>query len=197
MIAAIRGVLEARVGDSVIVRVGGVSFQIQVPATTLSLLGPVGEEVHLHTHLQVREDGLSLYGFASRQELELFQTLLGVIGVGPRVAQALLSALGPDELRGAIAAERADILSRVPGVGRKTASRLILELRGKLEAPPSAMPRAEEEVMAALTGLGYSVAEAEAAIRVLPGVEMSLEEKIRLALQSASGGVSPSLSQEP
>lgn len=185
MIAAIRGVLEARTGDSVIVRVGGVSFQVQVPAATLSALGPVGEEVHLHTHLQVREDGLHLYGFVTRQELELFQTLLGVMGVGPKVAQSLLSALGPDDLRGAIAAERADLLARVPGVGRKTASRLILELRGKLEAPPTygGGPRTEEEVLAALVGLGYSVAEAEEAIRALPGVEMSLEEKIRLALQ--------------
>src|SRR3990170_974299 len=107
MIAGIQGILEARVGDSVIVRVGGVSFQIQVPTTTLAALGSImGEEVNMHTHFQVREDAFHLYGFATRQELELFQALLGVAGVGPRVALALLSALGPEELQGAIAAER-------------------------------------------------------------------------------------------
>ncbi len=194
MIAGIQGILEARVGDSVIVRVGGVSFQIQVPTTTLAALGSImGEVVNLHTHFQVREDAFHLYGFATRQELELFQTLLGVAGVGPRVALALLSALGPEELQGAIAAERADLLARVPGVGRKTASRLILELQGKLTTPPSGMGRAEGEVMAALTSLGYSTAEAEEAIRALPGVELSLEEKIRLALQELGG---PSLPRE-
>ncbi|MFQ5826323.1 MAG: Holliday junction branch migration protein RuvA, partial [Dehalococcoidia bacterium] len=104
-----------------------------MPASTLSRLGRVGEEVHLHTHLHLREDNIALFGFASEEELALFQSLIGVSGVGPRLALSVLSTFSPQELTLAIMGGNIDFLAQVPGLGKKTAGRLVLELRGKLE----------------------------------------------------------------
>jgi len=188
MIAGLRGKLEARGADYAIVNVGGVSFQVHVPTSTLARLGVMGEEVHLHTHLYIREDVMALYGFASPEELELFQMLITVSGVGPRLALALLSALNPDRLALAIANGNADLLTEVPGIGKRMADRLVVELKGKLEgwagAVGAPVAASNTEVVAALRSLGYSASEAASAVASLPDdPELSTEDKIRLALQ--------------
>lgn len=189
MIAGLHGTLESRSTDSAIIRVGGVSFQLFMPTSTLSSLGAIGEEVHLYTHLHVREDNIALYGFASAEELGLFQMLIGVSGVGPRAALGMLSALKPNELALAIVSGDIDLLSQMPSVGKKMASRLVLDLKGKLErvwvgAPAALVAEGNAEVLAALTSLGYSLTEAASAIAALPdSPDLIIEEKIKLALQ--------------
>jgi Holliday junction DNA helicase RuvA len=189
MIAAIQGTLQHRGTNWAIVKVGGVSFQVYIPGSTLSRLGAVGDEVHLHTYLHFREDNMALYGFATAEELGLFQAFISVSGVGPRVALALLSALSSEQLALAIASGNVDLLSQVPGIGKKVASRLVLELKGKIEKSwvgVSASPLSQEsaEVVVALTALGYSLMEATQALDAIPdSSELSLEDKVKLALQ--------------
>ncbi len=193
MIATLEGILEYRGNDSVIINVGGIGFRVYVSSSTSSQLGAVKGRVSLYTHLHVREDNISLYGFASSEELALFKNLISVSGIGSKLALAMLSAFNPEQLIVAITSGDIDLLSRAPGVGRKMASRLVVELRGKLEKEwkDVALPLAPEsaDVIAALTGLGYSVAEATKAISRLPDPDgLSLEEKIKMALQQLSGG---------
>lgn len=189
MIAGLHGTLESRSTDWAIIKVGGVSFQVYMPASTLSALGAIGEEVHLYTHLHLREDSLALYGFASAEELKFFQMLIGVTGVGPKAALAMLSAMNPNELTLAIATGNVDLLAQVPGIGKKMAGRLVLELKGKLEsawvgALVSPIAEGNAEVIAALIGLGYTSSEATSAVAALPdSPDLTLEDKIRLALQ--------------
>ena len=185
MIAGLEGKLQSRSTDGAIIKVGGVSLQVYMPASTLSTLGAIGEAVHLHTHLHLREDNVALYGFATTEELELFRSLIGVSGVGPKVALAILSALNPGQLALAIASGNVDLLSGVPGVGQKMAGRLALELKGKLEGIMISTPaEGDAEVVAALTSLGYNASEAASALASLPdSAELSVEEKIKLALQ--------------
>jgi Holliday junction DNA helicase RuvA len=189
MIAAIEGTLDFR-GDSwAIIKVGGVSLQVHTPASTLSQLGAVGERVQLYTHFHLREDNIALYGFTSKQEVDLFKMLIGVDGVGPKVALAILSALSPEQLALAIASGNIDMLTQLPGVGKKTAQRLVLELKGKLDKEWAGVEKPylgedSAEIMAALTNLGYSAAEASRAIAALsPASDLALEDKIKLALQ--------------
>ncbi|MBI5284084.1 MAG: Holliday junction branch migration protein RuvA [Chloroflexi bacterium] len=193
-LARLRGVVEEKGDDWVIVAVGGIGLLASVPATTAEAL-VAGEQASLFTHLHVREDALTLFGFATRDDLVLFEQLIGVSGVGPRVALGLLAALDYAELTSAVAGGRADVLRRVPGIGQKTAERLVLELRDKvtppaggIEAPLTAAkkPLADAEVVAALMGLGYSQAEASAAAERLPEdaePELPVEERVRMALQ--------------
>jgi len=193
MIATLEGTLAYRGDDSVIINVGGIGFRVYVSSSTSSQLGAVKGRVSLYTHLHVREDNISLYGFASSEELALFKNLISVSGIGSKLALAMLSAFNPEQLIVAITSGDIDLLSRAPGVGRKMASRLVVELRGKLEKEweDVALPLAPEsaDVIAALTGLGYSVAEATKAISRLPDPDgLSLEEKIRMALQQLAGG---------
>lgn len=189
MIASIRGTLEARSADAVVVAVGGFSLRLLVPASTLARLGPVGETVCLQTHLYVREDNLALYGFATAEELQLFELFLTVTGVGPRLALALLSGAPVDTLRLAIGTGNADLLTGIPGIGKKLAGRIVLELKGRVDvrgvpAPAVASATADAEVLAALTGLGYSVADAQSAIQTLPADQsLTVEQKIVLALR--------------
>lgn len=186
MIAGLEGTLESRTAGGAIIKVGGVSLQVHMPSSTLASIGAIGEQVHLYTHLHLREDNVALYGFASPEELELFQMLIAVSGVGPKVALAMLSAMNPSQLALAIATGNVDLLSQVPGVGKKMASRLALELKGKLEGIWVVAPTAQgdAEVIAALTTLGYTTSEAASAVATLPDTpELSVEEKIRLALQ--------------
>jgi Holliday junction DNA helicase RuvA len=193
MIASLRGKVASLGSDGAVIDVGGVGFQVYMPTSTLSALGVVGEEVKLHTHLYLREDNVTLYGFASTDELALFQTLLGVSGLGPRLALALLSAMNVEQLSMAIATGSADLLTVVPGVGKKLAGRLILELKEKIGAGWIATPAAQvaqenADVLAALTALGYSVAEASRAVATLPpDQDSNLEDKIKLALQYFGG----------
>jgi Holliday junction DNA helicase RuvA len=186
MIASLHGTLEALGNDWVIVNVGGVGFQVFVPTSTLTSLGSVGDTVHLYTHMLVRDDSISLYGFSTPEGLGLFETVTGVSGVGPKLGLALLSAMKPEELVAAVGTGDVDVLTTVPGIGKKTAGRLVLELKDKIAA--GGVPvllqsvRGNADVLAALTSLGYSVAEANRAIATLPPAETDLEEKVRLAL---------------
>ncbi len=193
MIASIHGVLEARRADQAIVRVGGFSLRIFAPSSTLGRLGEPGSEVTLHTHFQVREDGMALYGFTAEAERDAFEQLLNISGVGPRVALALLSSMDAQTLYQAIADENLQRLSLAPGVGKKLASRLVLELKGKLPTlagvggagGPIAGGSIQAEVLEALMGLGYSTAEAQAALRKIPQDRaMTLEEQVTFALRS-------------
>jgi Holliday junction DNA helicase RuvA len=190
MIAALKGVLEDKTADSLIVEVAGVSFRVCVPAATLGAAGEPGAGIKLHTHLHVREDALTLYGFVTAQERAFFEQLLTVSGVGPRVALSLLSAYSPETLRGAIAAGDLDLLSRVPGIGRKIAGRLVVDLKGKLDVgrlAPS-VPIADTELLDGLVRLGYSAMEAQAAVQALPRDRAyTTEERLRLALQFFGG----------
>jgi Holliday junction DNA helicase RuvA len=193
MIASIHGSLEVLEIDWAIINVGGIGFQVYLPTTTLSTLGNVGEEVRLHTHLHLREDGVTLYGFISTADLGLFQILIGVTGLGPKLALAMLSTMDAEKLSLAIATSSTDLLTEIPGIGKKMANRLILELKEKIGAGltnPPTTERAQEsaEVIAALTALGYSVAEANQAVATLPPTSnLSLEEKIKLTLQYFGG----------
>jgi len=190
MIASLHGKLESLGGDWAVINVNGTGFQVYMPTSTLSTLGTIGEEVHLHTHLALREDSVTLYGFNTAEELELFQTLIGVSGLGPKLALAVLSAMSVEQASMAIATGSIDLLTVIPGIGKKMAERLVLELKDKIGAGLIATPAAQlaqenVDVIAALTSLGYSVSEASRAIASLPpSSDLSLEEKVKLALQS-------------
>lgn len=187
MIAMLRGVLERREEDAVIVDVNGVGYYVHVPASVMNRLGREGAEVSLYTHLHVRENELSLYGFSTVDQRALFQQLLTVSGVGPKVAVGLLSAFSPDQLRMAIAEGNVSLLTQAPGVGKRTAERMILDLKGKIDlaelVPVSGPSLADAEVIAALESLGYSRSEAQEALRNLPDGDLSLEQKITEALR--------------
>ncbi len=189
MIVALEGILETRGIDSVVVKVGPLSLLVSVPGSTLSRLGTIGDKVHLHTHLYVREDIIAMYGFASADELALFQNFISVSGIGPKAALAFLSTLNVEQLASAIVSGNVDLLTQVPGIGKKMAGRVVLELKGKLEkgwagAVTPALTPEDADVVAALTTLGYSLKEATQAVAGLPNVEeLDLEEKVKLALR--------------
>jgi Holliday junction DNA helicase RuvA len=197
MIASVRGILRSSGADHVVIETGGVGFLVYAPRPVLANLGPIGEEVFLQTVLIVREDALTLYGFASTEQRALFETLLGITGVGPRVALALLSSATPDEVRMAVAQNDTARFSRVSGIGKKMAERLVLELKGKLDvknlptaaAPlPPAAAAANSELIDLLVSLGYSSTEAGAAVAALPAdAPPDLEERLRLALRYFGG----------
>lgn len=193
MIASLQGTLESLGTDWAIINVNGVGFQVYMPTSVLSTLGAVGEEVKVHTHLHVKDDGVALYGFGSADELMLFQMLIGVSGLGPRLALAMLSAMSVDQISMALATGSTDLLTTIPGIGKKMADRLILELREKIGAgliATSAVQFAREnsDVLSALISLGYSMTEASRAVTTLPTAgELTLEEKIKLALQYFGG----------
>lgn len=193
MIASIHGTLEARRADQAIVRVGGFSMRVFVPASTLSRLGDPGSAVTLYTHFQVREDGMALFGFSNETERDAFEQLINISGVGPKVALALLGTMDSQALYKAIADEDLQRLSLAPGVGKKLAARLVLELKGKLPAltgpggtgAPAAGGNLQAEVLEVLVNLGYSTAEAQAALRKIPQDHpMTLEEQVTFALRS-------------
>jgi Holliday junction DNA helicase RuvA len=187
VISRIRGVVLSLKPPLAVVDVQGVGFRVSCSQAALDAL-TLGRPCDLHTHLIVREDELALYGFASEEEVELFSLLLSVQGVGARTALAVLSKLPPEALRQAIANQQVETLARAPGVGKKTAEKIIFALRGKLgglDALPAGVPLSavDAEVIAALTALGYSVAEAQQALASLPrDAQLDLEEKIRRAL---------------
>lgn len=194
MITSVRGVLEWKGADKVFVNIGGISFQIFVPTSTLDRLGPLGSRVQLHTYLHLRTDQVSLYGFSSVEERSIFHTLLGVSGIGPKLALSLLSSISPDQIVAAVATDDVNYFTRVPGFGKKTASRLILELKselekGKLGIPVGAAVQQDAEVAAALTALGYTPAEVNQALSSLQAEvpALSTEDKVKLALQRLSG----------
>ena len=194
MITGVRGVLETKGADWVQVRIGGsVTLQIFVPPSTTEDLGAVGGEVHLHTHLYIRDDEAVLYGFSTPEALRVFQLLNSVGGVGPRMSLGLISSLGSQGVVTAVATGDMETLCRAPGVGRKSAGRMVLELSGKLEkeladAPALAGGTEDGDVLSALMALGYSVAESRRAVASMGDAGgLEVEEKIRRALQQLSG----------
>ena len=186
MIARLQGRVAARDKNALIVEVNGLGLRVLVPAPLLAA-ARVGEPVALFTYLHVRENELTLYGCGSEEELALFQQLLSVSGVGPKVALALLSAMSPDALRLAIGQEQPELLSRVPGIGKRTAEKIIFHLKDKIpvEAVPeglAALTEADTEVIDALTSLGYSIVEAQRAVQSVPREVTEVEERLRMAL---------------
>jgi Holliday junction DNA helicase RuvA len=187
MIASLNGRIADKDAESLVVEVGGVGLRVYVPAHQLETM-KTGHSVALHTYLVVREDALTLYGFEAKEERQYFTLLLGVNGVGPRLALAILSSLNPSTIRRGVFNEQAEVFSRVPGVGKKTAQKILLHLQDKLEAvdgfePLAAMADTDTEVLEALTALGYSVVEAQAAIQAIPkDAPEDLEARLRLAL---------------
>jgi Holliday junction DNA helicase RuvA len=188
MIATLRGEISQIEENALIVEVGGVGLRVFVPAPVRARV-KTGEAAFLFTHLVVREDALTLYGFESQADRDLFNMLLGVDGVGPKVALSVLSTMTLDAIQRAIFADEAELLSRVPGVGKKTAQKMALHLKDKLKPldalrQVAAMSDADSEVLAALTSLGYSVVEAQSAIQSIPKDSPDDPgERLRLALQ--------------
>ncbi|HJX03424.1 MAG TPA: Holliday junction branch migration protein RuvA [Dehalococcoidia bacterium] len=189
MISGIEGRLESKDVDSVVLRAGPLSLILYVSASTMSQLGETGTVVSLYTHLYVREENISLFGFISRIELKLFQQLITVSGVGPRLGLALLSSYPPQQLITAIVSNNVALLSSTPGVGKKIAGRIVLELKNKFEKDEAreylqVYSEDNQDVIAALVNLGYSIREASNAVSALPaGKDFKLEEKITIALR--------------
>lgn len=202
MIAFVKGTLVEIEESAVVIDCGGIGYRIQVPVTVLNELPSPGAEVKLHTHFQVKEDGMSLYGFMTKGELRFFRMLIGVNGIGPKGALAILSAMGADELRFAIMTENAKAIAKAPGVGTKTAQRVIMELKDKMSAEdltagmahPSDIGRGikpaagvAEEAVEALSALGYSSSEAYHAVKQVEiTAKMTVEDVLKQALKHMS-----------
>lgn len=184
MIARITGVLVERSLESVVVDVHGMGYEIAVTPRTLAQLPGVGEEVVLHTHLHVREDQMALFGFDSLADKDLFSILLGVSGVGPKVAMAILATFTHDQLRIAVASDDIAALTAVPGIGKRSAQKLLLEVKPKLDVADahieSSGPMAE--VREALASLGYAPEEIRGTLAGIAG-DLGVEEMLRLALR--------------
>jgi Holliday junction DNA helicase RuvA len=187
MIALLEGTLAEKAPDHVVLSVNGVGYEVQVAAGTLAALPPPGKRARLFTRLHVREDAMVLYGFASPDERTLFDHLVSVNGVGPKLAMAVLSVLTPESLRRAIATGDVDALTLVPGVGRKVAARVILDLKDRLGAGGAepVVTGSLAEVREALQALGISGQEAREALAALgPDGDRPVEDLLREALQS-------------
>lgn len=183
MIGRLRGTLVGRSVDGVVVEVGGVGYDVAMPARDLAALPGIGDPVVVYTHLHVREDAMALYGFAAEEGRTVFRHLLSASGVGPKVALAILGTLGPERLRVAVASEDVTTLTTVPGIGVRTAQKLILDLRTRLEAtiPGPTGAGGVGAVRSALEGLGYGQSEIREAVTGLTGDDV--EAMLRTALQ--------------
>ncbi|MCX7660052.1 MAG: Holliday junction branch migration protein RuvA [Caldimonas manganoxidans] len=190
MIGRLTGVIAEKAPPQVLIDVGGVGYEVDVPMSTFYHLPPLGERATLLTHFVVREDAQTLYGFGTAAERHAFRQLIKVSGVGPRMALSLLSGLSVAELAQAISVQEAGRLTRIPGIGKKTAERLLLELKGKLGAElgvaaVSVKNEVQADVLQALVALGYSEREAAAALKSVPE-DVGVSEGIKLALKSLS-----------
>lgn len=196
MVRTIRGTVTIRQKDLLVIELGGenggIGFKVFVPEPTAARYQE-GAAVLLHTYLQVREDALTLFGFESEDELAIFELLLTVSGVGPKVALSTLSTLSPDTLRLALANGEPAVIARVPGIGKRTAEKIVLDLKGKIKAPASGiealaqLSAADAEVIDALVALGYSVVEAQRAVQAIPKEVVGIEDRLRLALSGFGG----------
>jgi holliday junction DNA helicase RuvA len=195
MITSIHGTLEASRVDYAIIRVGGFGIQVFAPSPTLNRLTEPGMQISLYTHFHMREDGIALYGFWTEADRNAFEQLIGISGVGPKVALSLLSVMDAAALYKAVADEDQQRLGLARGVGKKLAAHLILELKGKLPSlaaisgTPSESPagKIQAEVLEALIGLGFSTAEAQAALAKIPQDQsMTLEQQVTYALRTFS-----------
>lgn len=188
MIGRLKGTLLEKAPPAILLDVSGVGYEVDVPMSTFCNLPGAGAEVTLLTHFVVREDAMLLYGFATAAEREAFRALIRISGVGPRIALAVLSGLTVEQLAGAVEAGEAGLLTRIPGIGKKTAERLILELKGKLKGAAfaglsSAEGASRADIVSALGALGYSEREAMSAVKTLPA-DVGVSEGIRLALKA-------------
>lgn len=195
MIAHLRGVLLEKHPNQAIVDAGGVGYDLTIPVSTYSRLPEMGRETSLHVHTHVREDALALFGFATREERNVFERLIAVSGIGPKLAVTILSGLDTSNLVEAVRAGDLVRLTRIPGVGKKTAERMVLELKDKLELLPGAAPKGtppasaltplEQDVLSALLNLGSQRAAAEAALAKLKkeGSPSEFEPMFRRALE--------------
>jgi holliday junction DNA helicase RuvA len=202
MIGSLRGLFLDRSGNEMLVEVGGVGYRVLVSPATLSRIGAQGSEVFVHVYTHVREDALILYGFASKEDRRTFEVLLSAHGVGPSLAMAILSALSPDALRMAVSGDDVDALTMVPGVGKKTAARLLIELKSKLsvddadygaaiaaagDGTADSVHDARSDVRAALAELGYGTEEIKNTVRKLPA-EGTASALLKQALGLLAGG---------
>ncbi len=199
MIGFLRGKLLDKQPPFVILDVNGVGYELEVPMSTLFQLPETGKELELHTHLVVREDAQLLYGFYTKQDKRMFRELIRLNGVGPKLALALMSGMSADELVACVQAEDTARLMKVPGVGKKTAERLLVELKGRFkdwDVPATDIglsaietdavvtgSRAEQDALSALVSLGFKPAEASRAVRTIYAEDLRSEELIRLALR--------------
>jgi Holliday junction DNA helicase RuvA len=187
MISFLRGLVHHREEGEIVLDVGGVGLSVAVPSPVSEAAPAVGQPMFLHTSFIVRDAGLSLYGFSTTEQKELFELLLQVNGVGPKLGIAVLSHLSPDMIRNAVAQDQEEILIRVPGVGKKTAQRMIFHLKDRLAAPLEEIELPSEvdtEVLSVLTALGYSLTEAQDALRYIPeGTPEEIEERVKTALK--------------
>lgn len=187
MIASIHGRLQHLGDGELVLEINGLGLRIAVSKSVIDANPEVGQALFLHTKLIVKEDSLSLFGFPSTEERELFETLLGVSGIGPKLALAILSHLSPDVLRSAVVNNQPEVLAKVPGLGKKTAEKVVFNLKDSFEAPigPDYTPtETDTEVLSVLTTLGYSMVEAQAAIQSIPVDSVDeVEEQVRLALK--------------
>ena len=194
MIATLRGKVLERGSGRIVIDVGGVGYLLAATSAAIRLAVPDGEEVTLVTHLHVREDALILFGFASTAERDLFELLLGVSGVGPKAALAIVSGYAPDQIRRAIVTSDHALFTSITGVGRKTAERVVIDLKDKVGSLPTTQVQDAADSLAAddhtaardgLVGLGMSVAEAEAALRSTDA-DLPVAERIRQALAAGA-----------
>jgi len=187
MIASLHGRVIDKTESELVIELGGVGLLVAVP-TPLSAQTHTGDTLFLHTHLVVRETELTLYGFESKEEREFFELLLSVNGVGPRLALAILSTMNPAAIRRAVFNEQAEVFSRVPGVGKKTAQKIGIHLQDKITAgadlePASLADESDSAVLEALTAMGFSVVEAQSALQFIPkDAPDDVEERLRIAL---------------
>jgi len=191
MIGRLTGILAEKTPPLVLIDVGGVGYEVDVPMSSFYNLPALGERVTLLTHFVVREDAQLLYGFLSAEERAAFRQLIRISGIGPKMALSLLSGLSVAELAQAVSQQQAGRLTKVPGIGKKTAERLLLELKGKL-GPDLALPGgtalasdAQADIVQALIALGYSEKEAGAALKTLPA-DVGVAEGIKQALKALS-----------
>lgn len=193
MIDSVEGEIIGLGENSVVVRVGGVGMRVNITAPLRARLRLM-DQIFLLTEFIVREDLLALYGFENEQERELFELLLGVNGVGPRLSMAVLSILSVDAIRRAVFSEQSEVFARVPGVGKRTAQKIFIHLQDRIkpgdqfEMTGTGIGAIDESVLEALTALGYSIVEAQSAIQSIPReAPQDVEERLRLALQYFSG----------
>ncbi|MDH5606336.1 MAG: Holliday junction branch migration protein RuvA [Anaerolineae bacterium] len=188
MISHLNGRIADIEEDGLVIELGGIGLKVHVPAALRQESKP-GNVVSLFTHMVVRETELSLYGFPTKEERHFFEMLIGVSGIGPRLGLAALSTLNPNAIRRAVLNEQSEIFSRIPGVGKKTAQKILLHLQDKITSvdglePIAAMDDVDGEVMAALTSMGFSVVESQAALQFIPkDAPKDIEERLKLALQ--------------
>lgn len=189
MIASLRGRLISKRPDNVVVEAGGVGYHVNVPVSLLSALPHEGADVFLYIHTHVREDALQLYGFPSEEEKKIFTTLIGITGIGPRMALNILSGIPVNDFLNAINTEDVAMLCRIPGLGKKTAHRLILELREKLPAAEGRKDRVFEDTLSALINLGYKRAEAQESLEMaFKKGYTQIEDLLRETLKYLTGG---------